>query len=159
MISLQPIITRLAAPPQGFKPLWFRQVDGAAAYALLRPDTLPYPAAWVVRASDRAARQGERSALATPEFDVVIAIENTRRHALGETDEILLAYRQAVFTLLEGWQAAAHQQPIRWQGGKVVEYTAQDLFWADRYAFDGLVTNYLGNPPAFDQLVYTGEKP
>lgn len=158
MISLQPIVHRLAKAPEGFRRTWPRTVDGAAEFARTRVGNLPLPAIWVVRSSDKAQDKGERAVWAAPEFDVVIAIENAREHARGETDEILLAYRLAVFHLLEGLEAVPGQDPIKYRGGKVIEYTEGDLYWSDRYGFGGLVTNYLGDPPAFDQLVYTGEK-
>lgn len=158
MISLQPIVHCLAKPPAGFAYPWARDVDGAAEFARQRVDTLPLPAIWVVRQADKAIDKGERAVWAAPEFDVVIAIANARQHARGENDQILLAYRQAVFHLLEGREVAPGQDPLKYRGGKVVEYTDGDLYWADRYGFGGLVTNYLGDPPAFEQLVYTGEK-
>ena len=158
MISLQPIVQRLAKAPAGFRHPWAREVDGAAEFARKRMEALPLPAFWVVRQADKAQDKGERAVFAAPEFDVVIAIENARQHARGENDQILLAYRQAVFHLLEGWEIAPGQDPLKYRGGKVVEYTDGDLYWADRYGFGGLVTNYLGDPPLYDQLVYTGEK-
>nr|WP_314710639.1 hypothetical protein [uncultured Comamonas sp.] len=151
-------MNRLVKAPEGFKPVWPRAVDGAAEFARSRLKELPLPAIWVIRSSDKAHDKGERAIWAGPEFDVVIAIENARQHARGETDEILLAYRRAVFHLLEGWESGPGQDPIKYQGGKVIEYTEGDLYWSDRYRFGGLVTNYLGDPPAFDQLVYMGEK-
>ena len=158
MISLQPIVQRLAQQPAGFRHPWPREVDGAAEFARKRMEALPLPAFWVVRQADKAQDMGERAVFAAPEFDVVIAIENVRQHARGENDQILLAYRQAVFQLLEGFVGTPGQDPLKYRGGKVIEYTDGDLYWADRYGFGALVTNYLGDPPLYDQLVYTGEK-
>lgn len=158
MISLKPLIEHLTAKPAGFDGLWFRQVAGAAEYARLRPEALPLPAAWIVRAADRVQHAGERAENVTLAFDVVIAIENVRTHAQGETDDELLKYRKAVKALLLGWEIEPHIKPIKFGGGQVLEYTDGDLYWRDRYDFEALITNYLPDPPAFDRLNYVGEK-
>lgn len=158
MISLRPLIAHLEKKPAGFDGLWFRQVAGAAEFARIRPEALPLPAAWIVRAADKVQHAGERAEAVTLAFDVVIAIENARTHAQGETDDVLLKYRQAVKTLLLGWEIAPQTRPINFAGGQVLEYTDGDLYWRDRYEFDALITNYLPDPPAFDRLNHTGEK-
>ncbi|MDD2722227.1 MAG: hypothetical protein PHH47_13065 [Gallionella sp.] len=156
MISLKPIIVMLSDKPVWFEGLWFRRVDGAAAYAQVRPEALPLPAAWVVRSADKGEPIGERLDRDVPEFDVVIAIENARSHVPGDTDEQLLKYRQAVYRLLRGEQGAPDTRPIEWRGGHVIEYTDGDLYWADRYSFEGLFNNYLSDQTPFDQLIRTG---
>lgn len=158
MISLAPLIARLGPKPAGFDKLWFRQVGGAAEYARIRPEALPLPAAWVVRSADKVRHAGERAEDVTFAFDVVIAIENARDHARGETDDVLLHYRQAVKTLLLGWAIDSGCRPIKWEGGRVLEYTDGDIYWADRYSFDALITNYLPDPPAYDGLYNMGER-
>lgn len=157
MISLKPLLDRLARKPAGFAGLWFRQVAGAAEFARLRPEALPLPAAWIVRAADRVQHAGERVENVTLTFDVVIAIENVRTHAQGDTDEVLLKYRQAVKALLLGWEIEPDVRPLKFGGGQVLEYTDGDLYWRDRYEFEALITNYLPDPPAFDRLNYAGE--
>lgn len=156
MISLKPIILMLTDKPVWFGGLWFRKVDGAAAYAKIRPDALPLPAAWVVRSADKGAPIGERLDSDEPEFDVVIAIENARGHEPGETDEQLLKYRQAVYRLLRGEEGAPDTRPIKWRGGRVIEYTEDDLYWADRYSFEGVINNYLPDPAGFNSINRTG---
>lgn len=156
MISLKPLLEHLAPKPAGFDGLWFRQVAGAAEFARLRPESLPLPAAWIVRAADKVQHAGERSEDVTLAFDVVIAIENVRTHAQGETDDVLLKYRRAVKALLLGWEMAPDLKPLKFDGGQVLEYTDGDLYWRDRYAFSALITNYLPDPPAFDRLNHTG---
>ena len=158
MISLKPLIEHLTAKPAGFDGVWFRQVAGAAEYARLRPEALPLPACWIVRAADKVQHAGERAENVTLAFDVVIAIENVRTHAQGETDDVLLKYRQAVKTLLLGWEIEPDIKPLKFGGGQVLEYTDGDLYWRDRYDFDALITNYLPDPPAFDRLNHVGEK-
>lgn len=159
MISLRPLIERLAEKPAGFDGVWFRQVAGAAEFARIRPEALPLPAAWVVRAADKVQHAGERAENVTLAFDVVIAIENARTHAQGETDDTLLKYRLAVKYLLLGWEIAPDMRPLKFTGGQVLEYTDGDLYWRDRYEFDALINNYLPDPPVtFDRLNYTGEK-
>jgi hypothetical protein len=162
VISLKPIIDRLAQKPANFDGLWFRQVAGAAEFARIRPESLPLPAAWIVRAADRVQHAGERAEQVTLAFDVVIAIENVRTHAQGETDDALLKYRQAAKTLLLGYEIAPEIRPLNFAGGQVLEYTDGDLYWRDRYEFDALITNYLPDPSAASgplQLTDTGEKP
>jgi hypothetical protein len=90
-------------------------------------------------------------------FDVVIAIENARQHDDNDTDDALLAYRRAVKDRLLGWEIEPGVQPLNFDGGQVLEYTAGDLYWRDRYDFEALITNYLPDPPAFDRLNHTGE--
>lgn len=158
MISLSPLIDHLTIKPIGFDGVWFRQVAGAAEFARVRPEALPLPAAWVVRAADKVQHAGERAENVTLAFDVVIAIENARTHAQGETDDVLLKYRKAVKDLLLGWEIAPDTRPIQFAGGQVLEYTDGDLYWRDRYDFQALITNYLPDPPAYDGLNYTGEK-
>ncbi|BCB28431.1 hypothetical protein SKTS_33170 [Sulfurimicrobium lacus] len=158
MISLKPLIEHLTPKPAGFDGLWFRQVAGAAEFARIRPEALPLPACWIVRAADKVQHAGERAENVTLAFDVVIAIENVRSHAQGETDDTLLKYRQAVKALLLGWEIEADIKPIKFGGGQVLEYTDGDLYWRDRYGFEALITNYLPDPPAFDRLNYVGEK-
>ena len=129
---------------------------GASEYASIRPDALPLPAAWVVRNADKARSIGEREDNLTPEFDVVIAIENTRSHEPGDTDDLLLKYRLAVYRQLRGWEISPDVRPIKYLGGRVIEYTDGDLYWADRYSFDTVITNYLPDPGQFDSLNNTG---
>lgn len=158
MISLKPLVDHLTHKPAGFDGQWFRQVAGAAEFARIRPEALPLPAAWVVRAADKVRHAGERAEDVTLAFDVVIAIENARTHAQGETDDVLLKYRLAVKALLLGWEIAPGMRPLQFSGGQVLEYTDGDLYWRDRYDFQALITNYLPDPPAFDRLNPTGEK-
>lgn len=158
MISLTPLIEHLEPKPSAFERLWFRQVAGAAEYARLRPEALPLPAAWIVRAADQVKHAGERAEDCTFAFDVVIAIENVRTHVPGETDDVLLLYRRAVKERLLGWEIEPDVKPIKFMGGQVLEYTDGDLYWRDRYSFDALITNYLPDPPAFDRLNYIGDK-
>ncbi|MDR2188942.1 MAG: hypothetical protein LBE62_13030 [Azonexus sp.] len=152
MISLTPLIAHLSEPPAGFDGIWFRQVAGAAEYARLRPEALPLPAAWIVRAADRVHHAGERAENLTLAFDVVIAITNTRSHAPGDTDDSLLKYRRAVKDKLLGWEIEPDVRPINFAGGQVLEYTDGDLYWRDRYDFTALIANYLPDPPGFDRL-------
>jgi hypothetical protein len=162
VISLKPVIKLLTNKPEGFSGLWFRQVAGAAEYARIKPDALPLPAAWVVRAGDRVTHAGERTEDVKLAFDVVIAIENVRSHAAGDTDDLLLVYRKAVKDLLLGWEIEAGVTtltPLKFEGGQVLEYTDGDLYWRDRYVFDALITNYLPDPPAYGGLDNTGENP
>ncbi|AJF00053.1 hypothetical protein [Pandoraea apista] len=158
MISLTPLIEHMKPKPADFDGVWFRQVGGAAEFAQLRPDALPLPAAWVVRAADKVRHAGERAEDLTLTFDVVIAIENARSHKPGDTDDALLKYRHAVKTLLLGWQLPTDAHPIKFSGGQVLEYTEGDLYWRDRYEFEALITNYLPDPPEFDRLNNVGEK-
>ena len=157
MISLTPLIEHLMSKPASFSGLWFRQVAGAAEYAQVRPEALPLPAAWVVRNADQVRHLGERAENLTLSFDVVIAVENIRTHAPGDTDDLLLTYRQAVKTLLLGWEITPDTRPINFDGGRVIEYTDGDLYWADRYSFDAIVDNYLPDPAAYDDLTHTGD--
>ncbi len=159
MLSLSPLIAQLTDKPAGFNSLWFRQVAGAAEYAQIRPEALPLPAAWVVRSAEKSSHAGERAENINVGFDVVIAIENVRRHAPGETDDLLLQYRQAVKTLLLGWQLEFDVRPIRFESGRVLQYSDGDLYWADHYSFDALLTNYLDDPEPYDSLTYIGEAP
>jgi len=152
MLSLKPLIDYLTPKPAGFEGLWFRQVAGAAEYARLRPEALPLPACWIVRAADKVSHAGERAEEVRLVFDVVIAITNARTHAQGDTDDELLRYRQAVKTLLLGWEIEPDVRPIQWDGGRVLEYTDGDQYWADRYAFDAVITNYLPDPPNYAGL-------
>ena len=158
-LSLTPIISRLTDKPSTFNDLWFRKVAGASQYAQIRPENLPKPAAWVVRDADKVKTAGELEDLATPYFDVVIAIENKREHQPGETDDMLLAYRNAVYHLLRGWQVTPDMKPMKWQGGRIIEYTEGDMYWADRYSFEALITNYVELPDSmqnFSSLNNTG---
>ncbi|HTH40531.1 MAG TPA: hypothetical protein VL968_07055 [Rhodocyclaceae bacterium] len=156
MISLKPVIEHLERKPIGFDGVWFRQVAGAAEYARCRPEALPLPACWIVRAADKVQHAGERAEDVSLAFDVVIAIENVRTHAQGETDDVLLKYRRAVKALLLGWEIEPDVCPLKFGGGRVLEYTDGDLYWADRYTFEAIVTNYLPDPPAFDGINHTG---
>ncbi|MCQ8103248.1 hypothetical protein NP590_03940 [Methylomonas sp. SURF-2] len=158
MISLTPLIQLLSAKPAGFAHAWFRDVAGAAEFAQVRVEALPLPACWLVRAADKIEdvdNEG-RAADVGLGFDAIIAIENTRTQRAGETDDVLLAYRHAVRTLLQGWEIEPDINPIQFKGGRVLEYTQQDMYWADRYAFNALITNYLPDPGPFSELVYTG---
>ncbi|MBO9538762.1 hypothetical protein [Herbaspirillum sp.] len=162
MISLTPLIKHLTPKPTGFDGIWFRQVAGAAEFARIRPESLPLPAAWIVRAADKVKHAGERAEDVTLAFDVVIAIENARTHSQGDTDDLLLKYRQAVKGLLLGWEMQTgngKEKPLKFAGGQVLEYTDGDLYWRDRYEFEALITNYLPDPPPFDSVNYIGERP
>ena len=159
MISLTPLILRLTPKPAGFALPWFRQVAGAAEFAQVRPDVLPLPACWIIRAADQVRHAGERAENLTLVFDVVIAVANTRSHRSGDTDDLLLQYRHAVRTQLLGWEISPDTRPLKFAGGRTLEYTAGDLYWADRYQFEALITNYLPDPGAFDQIINTGDLP
>lgn len=157
MISLQPLIQRLREKPNDFSGLWFRNVSGAAEFAQIRPESLPLPAVWIVRAADKVKHAGERAENVTLTFDVVIAIANARTHQQGETDDVLLSYRLAVKKLLLGWELESGVRPLKFCGGQVLEYAEQDIYWRDRYDFDAVVTNYLPDPPLFDRIACTKE--
>ena len=163
MLSLAPVLALLKpAPgdlpePVAFPHPWFRQVGGAAEYAQIRPDALPLPAAWLVRAADSAEHAGQRAENMTIPFDVVIAIENVRGAADGETDETLLAYRREVYRRLEGWFLEPDVRPVTFRGGTVLEYTEGDMYWRDRYELMALWTNYLPDPPAYGGFQHTGD--
>lgn len=172
MISLSPLIRHLTPKPADFAGLWFRKVAGSAEYAQIHVERLPLPACWVVRSADRVDALGTNEDAVTPSFDVVIAIENARSHAVGDTDDLLLIYRRAVYARLRswvvrpdvhpmqwmgGWENTQDVRPIKWRGGRVLEYTNDDLYWADSYDFDAVVNNYLPDPPLFDRLTHTGE--
>lgn len=152
MISLKPLLDHLTPKPPGFDGVWFRSVAGAAEFARLRPEALPLPACWVVRAADKVAHAGERAEDVTLAFDVVIAIGNARTHEPGDTDDELLKYRLAVKALLLGWELEPDVRPLKFAGGMVLEYTDADLYWRDRYEFTALITNYLPDPVAYDRL-------
>lgn len=156
MLSLTPLILHLTPAPQGFNHPWFRKVDGAADFAQMRVDALPKPAAWVMRAGDKSSHAGERAENLTISFDVVIAIENRRSHAPGESDEILLAYRVAVKNLLLGWELEPDVRPIKYDGGKMMEFSEGDMFWQERYTLEALITNYLPDPAPFESLTRQG---
>jgi hypothetical protein len=158
VISLQPIRDLLKAKPHGFGHPWFRQVGGGGTFAKIMADALPLPAVWVVPAADKSRHVGERAEDVTLGFDVVIAIENAREHYPGETDDVLVKYRQAVNALLLGWQVSPDVKPLKFGGGQIVEYTEADIYWRDRYIFDALITNYLPDPPAYGNLKFTGEQ-
>lgn len=153
MISLSPLIAHLKAKPADFAHPWFRDVGGAAEFAQIRAEALPLPAAWIVRAADKSKHAGERAEDVTLAFDVVIAIENVRCHTPGDTDDILLQYRLAVKNKLLGWEIEPEVKPIKFNGGQVLEYTAGDIYWRDRYEFSALITNYLPDPvPVFSGI-------
>lgn len=155
MISLTPLIEHLTPKPVGFSELWFKQVAGAAEYAQLNVQNLPLPNCWVIRASDKVTHAGERAEDVDMSFDIVIAIENARDHRPGETDDMLLKYRLAVKKLLLGWEIEADVNPIQFDGGRVLQYTNGDLFWADKYSFKALITNYLDDPEPYESLTQT----
>lgn len=157
MISLTPLINHLTLKPVGFGDVWFKQVAGAAEYAQLDVQNLPLPNCWVIRAADKVTHAGERAEDVDMSFDVVIAIANARDHRPGETDDMLLKYRQAVKKLLLGWEIEPDVNPIQFDGGRVLQYTNGDLFWADKYSFNALITNYLDDPEPFDSLIRTGK--
>ncbi|WP_445372733.1 phage tail terminator protein [Methylomonas sp. HW2-6] len=152
------MLEHLRTKPAAFPHAWFRDFGLAAEYAQIDPDRLPLPALWLVRAADKSDELDAeaRAANITLGFDAVIAIENIRAERAGETDDVLLSYRDAVRTKLQGWEIEAGVRPIKFKGGKVLEYSAQDIYWADRYEFSALITNYLPDPGAYDSLVYTG---
>ena len=154
MLSLTPIIKLIEPKPQGFNQLWFRQVAGAAEYAQIRPDALPLPAAWVVRANEKSKHLGERREEITITFDVVIAIENARVHTAGETDDALLDYRKAVKNKLLGAYADDDTKAINYDGGRVLQYAEGDIYWADTYSFVAQITNYLPDPPPYESADY-----
>lgn len=155
MISLSPLIAHLKTAPTGFAAPWFRQVGGAAEYARIRPEALPLPAAWIVRAADRSKHAGERAEDVTLAFDVVIAIANARTMDGLDVDDLLLQYREAVKTRLLGWEIAQDVRPLKFAGGQVLEYTDGDLYWRDRYEFRALITNYLPDPdPVFSGITH-----
>jgi hypothetical protein len=162
VISLSPIIALLKPAPLGFERDWLREVGGAAEFSrIAKGNTLPLPAAWVVRAADSVTPAGERAEDVTLAFDVVIAITNERMASAGTTDDELLRYRHAVHKLLLGYELpdangcnAPVLRPIQFAGGAVIEYTEGDLWWADRYRFNAHLTNYLPDPAPFAGLVH-----
>lgn len=156
MISLKPLIQHLKPKPVWFDGLWFRCVEGAADYASLDPEHLPLPAAWIVRNAEKARAAGERAVNLSISFDVVIAISNERTHEHADADELLLKYRMAVEKQLLGWEIEPDVRPIQFDGGRIIEYSRKDIFWADRYSFEALITNYLPDPGQFESLTNTG---
>lgn len=157
MISLTPIIKLLTPEPPDFLGPWFRSIGSGGSFAQMRADQLPLPAAWIVRSADKSRHAGERAEDVALGFDVVIAIENAREHYPGESDDILLLYRKAVFKLLLEYTIADDIKPLNFDGGQVIEYTEADIYWRDRYTFAALITNYLPDPSAYAGLQFTGE--
>ncbi|MDT4328539.1 phage tail terminator protein [Methylomonas sp. MS20] len=158
MISLTPVLDTLRTAPAAFAHAWFRDFGLAAEYAQIDPDRLPLPALWLVRAADKSDELDAeaRAANITLGFDAIVAIENIRTQRAGETDDVLLAYRHAVREKLQGFEIEPDVYPIRFKGGKVLEYTKEDIYWADRYEFSALITNYLLDPGPYSELAYTG---
>lgn len=158
MISLTPVLEHLQAKPADFGHAWFRDFGMAAEFAQIDPKALPLPAIWLVRATDKseAADTEGRAEDMTLAFDAIIAIENIRTQRAGETDDVLLAYRHAVRKSLQGWEIDPEVTPIKFKGGRVLEYTKTDIYWVDRYMFNALITNYLPDPGPYSELVYTG---
>lgn len=157
MISLKPLIDRLEPKPEGFAHQWFRQVGGAGDFARIRIEALPLPAAWIVRAADTSSHAGERAEDVAIGFDVVIAIENIRATRSAEVDDVLLAYRKAIKDRLLGWEIEPDVKPLKFNGGKVLSLDEKDIYWADRYTCQALITNYLPDPPAFGGLNKLGD--
>lgn len=158
MISLTPIINLLTPKPAEFPGLWFRDVGSGGSFAQIRAESLPLPAAWVVRSADKSTHAGECAEDVRLGFDVVIAIENAREHYPGESDDILITYRKAVFKLLLGYTIDDDLKPLKFGGGQIIEYTASDIYWRDRYDFAALITNYLPDPSPYDGLNFTGDQ-
>jgi hypothetical protein len=155
MISLKPIIDLLKPAPADFARPWFRQVGGSAEYARLNPSALPLPACWIVRAADRVKHAGERAEDVGLAFDVVMAIANVREFDQAAADDVLLQYRRAVYALLLGYEIDG-ESPITFAGGQLLEVTAQDMYWRDRYGFSAIVTNYFPDPvPDFSDIQST----
>jgi len=153
MISLDPLIDLLTPKPPSFQQGWFRNVEGAAEFAQIKPEALPLPACWVVRASEKSSHAGERAENVTITLDLVIAVENARKHkARAEGDNLLLAYRRAVKDRLLGWEIGPGKRPMKYVSGRVLQYTDGDMYWADRYEFTTLITNYLPDPPAYQGI-------
>lgn len=157
MISLTPIIAALK-PRQvlpGRLP-WFRQVEGAAAFARVAElPSVPLPGCWVIRTSDTSTPDGERASLVRVGFDVVVAITNHRIDSTGDSDDVLLSYRDAVLAVLQDFKAFPNvtlKERVARKSGQAIEYAAGDLWWRDAYEFTARVTNYLPDPPAFEQI-------
>jgi hypothetical protein len=146
MLSLKPIIARIAEKPSGFDGNWFRKVGGAAEYSQATGEKLPLPMAWVVRSSDPAKPIGFGAADVQIGLDVVIAIANARTRDVGMVDDELLKYRKAVLALLLGFEPPGAVKPMEWLGGTVVDYTDCGLYYRDRYQLSAVVTNYLADP-------------
>ncbi|MGV3581905.1 MAG: phage tail terminator protein [Methylophilus sp.] len=144
--------------PADFSAVWFREVAGAAEYAQVDPQKIPTPTAWLVRSAEKVKHAGVSAEDLIIGFDVVIAVNNARVHQPGETDDLLIKYRQEVKRLLLGWTPPNDVEPIKFNGGRVLRYSAGDLVWADQYSFGALITNYLPDPPLFGSLNYTGDK-
>jgi hypothetical protein len=158
MLSLTPVIRLLTPKPSDFDGIWFRRVGGAAEFAQAHAEALPLPACWIIRGSDKSQHAGERAENVTISFDAVIAVSNARVHKPGDTDDQLLAYRLAVKTLLLGFVLEDGVRPLKFDGGRVLEYSEGDFYWADRYTFEALITNYLPDPPAFEGVSPINDK-
>ncbi len=160
MISLTPVIDalRLARPalPSGL--VWFRQVEGGAAFARVADlPSVPLPGCWVVRTGDASMPDGERVSVTTVSFDVVMGVTNHRMATAGDSDDVLLAYRRAVLDVLQEWEFDPSQhmrqlRPLERTGGQAIEYSAGDLWWKDTYRFTARIDNFLPDPPAFDRV-------
>lgn len=160
MISLAPVIARLrlARPqlPAGMP--WFRQVEGAAAFARLSAMTnVPLPGCWVVRTADPSTPAGERRSVTRVQFDVVIGVTNHRIASAGDSDDVLLAYRLAVLGELQELMLAGQTDSMERTAGAAIEYTEGDLWWRDTYMCPVETTNFLPDPPAYDRIQKIGE--
>lgn len=162
MLSLTPVIQRLGEAPIGRASLpaglpWFRQVEGAAAFARISQlPQVPLPGCWVVRTADSSTPAGERRGLVRVAFDVVIGVTNHRVASAGDSDDVLLAYRRAVLAELQELTGLPGQMdPVERKSGSAIEYTEGDLWWRDQYECLVEMTNYLPDPPAFDRIQIT----
>lgn len=155
--SLGAVRELLAAKPADFVAgVWFRQVAGAAEYARVKLDAVPAPAAYVVRTADAAQTRGERLALDTVSFSVVLVIENTRTDRTASADETLLAYRNAVATKLMGWRPSEEADAVRYVGGALLELNENVIYWNDNYALPHELENWLPDPSLqFEALTQT----
>lgn len=152
MISISPLISLLSTKPPDFNGDWFRRVDGIFEYAALgKEKAIPMPYAWLVRRTDTPTHWGERTEDVVAQLDIIIGLSHVRTHSAGDGDDKMLAYRLAVKSLLLGYQLA-NAQPLKYQGGSLWDTAGGNVFWKDTYQFQALVTNYLPDPPLYNDL-------
>lgn len=154
MISIQPIIERVSKKPLDFEDIWFKGVGGTAAYASINPHKIPAPYCWLVNADNPAKPLGRLESEGILTFSAVVSVSNVRTHEAGDTDEMLLQYRNAIYKLLQGFKTEHLSSGLSWRGGRTLQNSNTELVYADKYQAPFVITNYLPDPPPFEAVTH-----
>lgn len=139
MLDLADWVTRLQSQTD------LKKVGLAADLEAARRDLKQMPAAFILLGRETVQRNEELDEvgqLVDVEVIVAIAIDNAGAKTGARNIDQLKTIREQIDARLLGWQPSTAEDKVEYDGGRLLGFSNQILWWADSYA-----TQYLKQTP------------